>query len=248
MNELRPFALTIAGHDPSGGAGITADVKAFEVHKVIGFSVNTGLTFQNEKEFKAINWVESEDILFQIDMLFQRHLIDHVKIGLIENLEVLNQVVDLLLDYNPSVKIIWDPILSASAGFQFHDAIKREELFMVCEKVHLITPNIPEIESLMKRDAYEGAKELSQFCNVLLKGGHNNDDEVKDILFMENGSVELAGQRSKYLKHGTGCVLSASITANLANGKDLESSCKDAKEYIKRFIESNDSLLGWHLN
>ena len=249
MDKLRPYVLTIAGHDPSGGAGITADVKVFEMHRTQSFSVPTALTFQNESEFKAVNWVPLEDVKFQIDLIFAKHLVDHVKIGLIESIDELAAVVDHLLDWNSEVKIIWDPITAASSGFKFHDVIKQEQLYVIAKKLFMITPNQQEMQVLMpNKPAKAGAKELSQFCNVLLKGGHNEDDEVKDVLFQRDGSTALAGKRSHFDKHGTGCVLSASITANLANGQEVVNSCSMAKDYIERFINSNDTLLGYHSN
>ena len=249
MESLRPYVLTIAGHDPSGGAGITADVKVFEVHKTQGFSVPTALTFQNEFEFKAVNWVPIDDVKFQLDLLFSKHLVDHVKIGLVESIDELEALVDHILDWNSEAKIIWDPITKASLGFKFHDVIKQEQLFVIAKKLFLITPSEEEIEVLMpNKNGREGAKELSEFCNVLLKGGHNEEAEIKDILFLENGSIALAGKRSHFDKHGAGCVLSASITANLANGQDITDACRLAKDYIERFINSNDTLLGYHSN
>lgn len=249
MKKERPYVLSIAGHDPSGGAGITADVKAFEMHKTQGFSVATALTFQNENEFKAVTWVDVKDILLQVDLLFDKHQIDFVKIGLIESLDTLHKIVVHLKKLNPSVRIIWDPITSASAGFIFHDTIQQEKLYMICDHLYLVTPNADEIQKMMPQfETEHGAKQLSAFCNVLLKGGHNSDDEVKDILFQENGLIVLGGTRSQLSKHGTGCVLSASILANMANGLDLNGACKDAKHYIERFINSNETLLGYHLN
>lgn len=249
MSKNRPYVLTIAGHDPSGGAGVLADVKTFEQNKVNGFSVTTSLTLQDENEFVAIKWVGFQMIKDQIDILFQNHQIDFVKIGLIDDLAVLAKTINLLRLHNPEIFIAWDPIVKSSTGFDFHETFSTSDLTEVLGGIDLVTPNRPEMEVLIPNmEVHDGAKYISKFCNVLLKGGHNDDIVSEDILFRENGSISLTGTRSPYKKHGTGCVLSASIVANLANGDDLFEACKKAKQYIEKFINSNPTMLGYHLN
>lgn len=249
MSKKRPYVLTIAGHDPSGGAGVLADIKTFEKNEVVGFSVTTSLTLQDENTFVAIKWVGFELIKEQIEVLYRSHEINFVKIGLIDNLEVLKKTVLYLREKNPKVFIVWDPIIKASTGFEFHKIFSRKDLIEILKEIDLLTPNREEMESLMEgMEVYDGAKYVSQFCGVLLKGGHNDDVVSEDILFNEQVAVSITGKRSPYKKHGTGCVLSACIVSNLAKGEDLLTACRSAKDYIERFINSNPTMLGYHLN
>src|SRR5688572_10171990 len=121
MTKKRPFALSIAGFDPSSGAGVTADLKTFEAHKVQGLGVCTAITFQNDNEFDGLEWLTKEKLQAQLEPLFRKFKIRTAKIGLIRNLETLNWLVDYLLSKNPEMRIIWDPFLKASAGFTFHE-------------------------------------------------------------------------------------------------------------------------------
>ena len=122
-NPKRPYVLSIAGFDPSGGAGVLADVKTFEANKVYGFGVMSALTFQNDSEFEKVEWIPLEKIMEQISVLQKRFQFEYIKIGLIENLEVLNQLILNLKSNISNPKIIWDPILKATAGFDFHNEI-----------------------------------------------------------------------------------------------------------------------------
>ena len=124
----RPIVLSIAGFDPSGGAGLLADIKTIESHKVYGLGVLTCSTLQNELVFKEINWLETAYIKNQIKLLHQVSKIEVVKIGLVKSLKSLKKITQYLLELNPFVKIIWDPILSSSSGFVFH---KKECCFPV---------------------------------------------------------------------------------------------------------------------
>lgn len=247
MEEERLQVLSIAGFDPSGGAGILADIKTFESNKVYGLGVCSAITFQNDKEFEGVNWVKEEDILYQLEVLLKRLPVKWVKIGLIENLSVLKNILVFLKQHNSEVKIVWDPILKASAGFEFHKEINRKELIDVCIDLYLITPNFSEIKVLVPEMGEEdGAEFLSNYCNVLLKGGHRPNDKAIDILFENKESTHFEAEKIKGEKHGTGCVLSSSILTNLAKGYDLQEACKEGKEYVTDFINSDTSLLGFH--
>src|ERR1700729_4382873 len=109
--SLRPYVLSIAGFDPSGGAGILADIKTFEAQQTLGLGVCSALTYQTENTFEGVTWVNKDTIIKQLAPLLKAYSIDYVKIGLIENMEVLNSIIDYLLGKNPSMRIIWDPIL-----------------------------------------------------------------------------------------------------------------------------------------
>ncbi len=249
MSTKRPYALSIAGFDPSGGAGILADIKTFESNKVYGLGVISANTFQNDTEFKNADWVSVEKIIEQIAILRKRFEFEYVKIGLIENLEVLNTIISYLNSsiYNP--KIIWDPILKASAGFEFHNGLDRNLLEKICKQLFLITPNVPEALLLGSLQNAEGnAKHLSTCCHVFLKGGHAEKKVGYDTLFLKEGKQFSFRPKIKNIfpKHGSGCVLSSAITANLVKGEDLHRACLKAKQYTEFFLSSNKTLLGYH--
>lgn len=247
MNSDRPYVLSIAGFDPSGGAGILADIKAFEMCKSMGLGVCTAITFQNDVEFDGLNWVNLADIKKQIEILFRKFQIDWVKIGLIQNMEVLNEIVLLLKHLNAQIKIIWDPIIKASAGFTFHSEINQPVLISILENIFLVTPNLEEIKKLAPaNDENNAIENLSSFCNVLLKGGHSKNGVAEDVLHEKHKKSSITGKMINGDKHGTGCVLSAVILAHLSKGKNLKEACEAAKSYINEFILSNKSLLGYH--
>jgi hydroxymethylpyrimidine/phosphomethylpyrimidine kinase len=258
MPDSRPHVLSIAGFDPSAGAGVLADVKTFEHCNVSGMGVISALTVQNDLEFKKVEWLKISQIIEQIEMLQRRTQFEFIKIGLIENLETLIQIIEYIRinpeshpdSYrDPNPKIIWDPILKASAGFEFHKNVNRELLEKVCGQLYLITPNVPEALLLGQyADAEKNAEYLSRFCNVYLKGGHKQDKPGLDILYTADGKrIELQpGSGNVFPKHGSGCVLSSAIAAGLAKGLEMEHACAEAKKYVTGFLESNDSLLGYH--
>ncbi|OFY85053.1 MAG: hypothetical protein A3F72_04730 [Bacteroidetes bacterium RIFCSPLOWO2_12_FULL_35_15] len=252
-SNTRPYVLTIAGFDPSAGAGILADIKTFEANKVYGLGVPSALTFQNDIEFNQVEWISLDKIISQIALLQKRFQIEYIKIGLIENLEVLFQLISYFKTLPESKiqnpKFIWDPILKASAGYEFHKDVNKELVQTICKEIYLITPNIPEALILgTADDALKNAEQLQQFCNVYLKGGHAIDNKGKDYLFTNEGKLFSFKPKTKevFQKHGSGCVLSSAITANLAKGIKIHPACLRAKEYTSNFLGSNKSLLGYH--
>jgi thiamine-phosphate pyrophosphorylase len=246
----RNLALSIAGFDPSSGAGINADIKTFEQNKVQGLGVNTAITYQNEKEFYGVDWLTFEQISKQIQSVFREHKPKFVKIGLIENITVLRKTVNLLKELNSEVKIIWDPILKASANFIFHKGLNKNEIFLLLKDIYLTTPNIPECESIFETtDANEiqSIIRTQNTCKVLIKGGHSLSDSVNDILVERSTISNFNGKRlANKDKHGTGCVLSSAICSNLANGNNLNIAIKKAKTYVTQYIDSNNLMLGYH--
>ncbi len=250
MEANRPIVLSIAGFDPSGGAGLLADIKTFEQHTVYGLGISTAQTLQTEDEFISIRWEQEQDILKSIETMLSRYEVKAVKIGIVENIRVLERIVSLVHHKNNSIKIVWDTVIKSSSGFSFwNNALDNEQLYQTLSKVYLITPNYNEAIQLMPlaSDAKEGAKKLLTYCNVLLKGGHNEEEKGVDFLYTKNSIKRLEGNTdAMFAKHGSGCVLSAAITANLALGADLITACKKAKQYIEQFLSSNKSLLGYH--
>lgn len=245
----RPYGLSIAGFDPSGGAGLVADAKTMEAHGVYGLTVATAITVQHESVFKQVEWVNQELILAQIELLFEQYTIAYCKIGLIENWAVLARVTNLLYRLNPTIKIIMDPIFRASAGFNFHENSQLTRLKQYLDKIYLLTPNALELASFGAEglDLMEVAQDLATYCHVLYKGGHNEVQKGTDFL-LEDGRLHslLPLGEVLYEKHGSGCVLSAAIVSNLALGRNLLEACQNAKQYITAFLNSNATLLGEH--
>lgn len=248
MPGSRVPVLSIAGYDPSGGAGLLADCKTFESHKVLGMGVCTALTYQNDREFDDIQWTKPEDILRQLEILNRQFQFKYIKIGLIENLEVLLQVIDYLIDVRPGSKVVLDPIFKASAGFDFHQGIAQEQFLAIAQKIYMLTPNWDEMQKIFpKKEVKKGAAYLSQYCKVYLKGGHNPAELGKDFLYHKDQVYPLNPKtKNPSPKHGSGCVLSSAITANLARDYPLLKACLKAKGYISKFLDSNPTLLGYH--
>jgi hydroxymethylpyrimidine/phosphomethylpyrimidine kinase len=241
-----PYALSIAGFDPSAGAGVLADVKTFEANGVYGFGVVTALTWQNDIEFENVEWVTVEKIIEQIAVLLRRFEIRFIKIGLIENIEVLDVLVQFLKTNISEAIIIYDPIIKASAGFTFH---MEPTLFHdVLQQVYCITPNIPEAEWLYgKTELNEKLERQSETVNIYLKGGHNDESTATDMLFTADHTYVFANDRLEHgAKHGSGCVLSAALTAQLALGKELPDAAELANLYTHQYLASSDTLLGFH--
>ncbi len=244
----RPNILTIAGFDPSNGAGLTADIKTFEVLKCYGFSVCTANTIQNDVAFNACHWMPITVILEQVSVLFNRFEIDYVKIGIVENWETLSVIIEKLLSLNPNVKIVLDPILQSSSNFDFHGS-NNEILDGLLSKIYLITPNYNEIAALYpEKSIEETVRYISSQTNLFLKGGHNENAIGSDELFNTSGKQFSLQAKLKNCseKHGSGCVLSSAITSYLALGFPLLKACYRGKRYTEKFLSSNKSLLGFH--
>ena len=249
MRKERPCVLSIAGFDPCGGAGILADCKTFEQHKVSGMGVVTGITFQNDSEFEGVKWTDPDEITKQIEALSRKFKFEYVKIGMIEDLDCLEKTVKRCKLQVRDCKIIWDPIIKASAGFEIHKSFEKERLIPILKNIFLLTPNTDEIKILSgENDEMKAGKELSKYCHVFLKGGHSKEKPGRDLLFTTDGKIFpfRAKKISSYPKHGSGCVLSSAITANLAGGNNLQRSCLKAKDYVTKFLMSNKTLLGYH--
>lgn len=247
MAEDRICVLSIAGFDPSGGAGILADIKSFEANKVCGMSAVSAITFQNDTEFDSVKWVTTNDILKQVSVLQKRFEFNFIKIGLIKDLKTLNEIISFLPIAN--CKMVWDPIIKASAGFEFHNNFNKEKMFLLLKNIFLITPNTDEVKFLTGiNNPMEAAKELSKHCNVLLKGGHSVEEQGVDYLFTQTKIEKIVPTQNNNIsqKHGSGCVLSSAIAANLAKGNDLITSCRNAKKYVEQFLASSPTLLGVH--
>ncbi len=248
LDSKKYFALSIAGFDPCGGAGVLADIKTFEANNVYGLGVCSSITFQNDNTFVGLEWLSFENIINQLDPLFDKYVIDVVKIGLIESLDVFAKLISYLKRKNKDIKIIWDPILKASAGFQFHTDVKKDLLNSISENIHLITPNWPEAQNLFGTTDKSFLKNQVA-CAIYLKGGHASYSSALDCLFDKNTEFHFeSAWIEKGEKHGSGCVLSAAIAANIAKKQSLNEACKNAKSYVSLFLASTENLLGFHFD
>lgn len=248
MKKNRPYVLSIAGYDASAGAGVLADVKTFEAIGVYGLAVTTCITYQNDQKFEGVHWLSKKKIKNQLYPILDAYKIEYIKIGLIENLEVLSEIIQLLETYNASVKIIWDPILRASAGFDFHKKIPKKLGQHILESINFVTPNWNEVTLLSnEKDIIAGAEKIAKYCNVYLKGGHNIETPATDMIWI-NKKLDILHPKNitELSKHGTGCVLSSALAAYLALGNSMHASCEKAKAYTYQFLISNESNLGYH--
>lgn len=246
-----PVVMSIAGFDPSSGAGVTADLKTFENCGVYGLGICSGITFQNQDSYEGTRWTAWEDIRRQCELQFVKNRPQYVKIGLIENFETLDTLTAYLHDRLPEVRIIWDPILKASAGFCFHDSNDEQnirKLNTILNRIYLLTPNSEEVRQLFGHSSIEKLRDIcrSHHLNLLWKGGHDDGNLSTDRLITPDRVYSFAVKRGKYGKHGTGCVLSSVITASLAQSFTLPDACSKAQVYISSFIDSNNSKLGFH--
>lgn len=233
-------ALTIAGSDSSGGAGIQADIKTMTVNGVYAMSVITALTAQNTTGVRSVMNVTPEFLEEQMDCVFTDIRPDAVKIGMLPSAELMRAVAGKLREYG-AVRIVVDPVMVATSGSRLmeEDAVQvmKEELFPLAD---VITPNLPEAEVLSGRtivteqEMEDAAAWIGQTCRtaVLLKGGHQRND-ANDLLYRDGSLRWFRGKRIMNPNtHGTGCTLSSAIAANLAKGFSLEESVERAKEYL----------------
>jgi hydroxymethylpyrimidine/phosphomethylpyrimidine kinase len=247
----RPSVLVVAGYDQSAGAGVLSDVKTLEAHGVYGYAAITGLTFQNDREIRRVDWLRLEEIIEQIDLCFASAAFDWVKIGITPSMGMAGAIIDHIRKYNPKVRIVLDPVIRASSGQAFWGELT-EEWLSLAARCYLITPNWEEIGWLYPDEDIErrcAAMTKEGDLHIYLKGGHNREHPGRDYLWTNGEAEQLdAVEREGTIspKHGSGCVLSSALTANLALGYPLPIAAERAKRYIERFLGSNLTLLGWH--
>ncbi|WP_242203279.1 hydroxymethylpyrimidine/phosphomethylpyrimidine kinase [Aestuariivivens insulae] len=249
MQHDKKYILSIAGLDPSSGAGLTQDIKTFEAHGLYGLSVCTAITVQNDTEFKQCIWTAPKVISAQIKVLFERFQITTVKIGIVQSWGILLDILAQLKRLNPEINIVLDPIFKASAGFDFHTKESQTLLDAIWKYCGIITPNYEEIQSLYPNlNVQDTIEHISSLTNIYLKGGHRVDQKGWDELY-HNKIVKVnvpPKVETVFNKHGSGCVLSSALASNLALDIPLEDACKLAKYYTEQFLNSNSSLLGTH--
>ncbi len=247
MGKLRPYTIAFAGFDPSAGAGLLADIKTMEQNGSYGMGVCTALTIQNDIDFEQCQWTSLMTIIDQYKCLAKRFSFIGAKIGLVKDLDTTQEIISYLKKDNPNIKVVWDPILKASAGFDFNNISNTQQFKEVCTQTSLITPNVPEAQLLFGKELNETLLlDYSNKFSILLKGGHSTKKGT-DILFNkgEKHMIETTkGTLSS--KHGSGCVLSSAICALLSQQHQIIDSCTKGKLYIEQVLSSNNTLLGYH--
>ena len=234
-------ALTIAGSDSSGGAGIQADIKTMTMNGVFAMSAVTALTAQNTTGVTDILEATPEFLAAELDAVFTDIRPDAVKVGMVSSAGLIELIAAKLREYGAR-HVVVDPVMVATSGAKLlrDDAIGTLKAALL-PLAEVVTPNIPEAEILSgleikgAEDMEAAARKISAEygCAVLCKGGHNLND-ANDLLVLTDGSAAwFNGQRiDNPNTHGTGCTLSSAIAANLAKGQDLETAVATAKEYL----------------
>ena len=244
-------ALSIAGSDPSGGAGIQADIKTFHAHGVFGMSAITAVTVQNTQKVYSVHPINADIVFNQIVCLFEDAEIHGIKIGMVYDAKQIKAVVNAL----NSVKlppVVLDPVMLSKNGHQLlkNSAIDTliKYLFPITD---VVTPNIDEAEVLVKKkinsidDMKDSAYDIMNMGanNVVIKGGHLKSHPGTDIFY---DGINLTVLRDQWIDtintHGTGCTFSSAITANMARGKTLSEAVIDAKTYITKAIKHSISI------
>jgi hydroxymethylpyrimidine/phosphomethylpyrimidine kinase len=234
----RPYVLSIAGIDPSAGAGLLADIKVLEQVEVYGLGIPTANTIQTEKQFFANQWLPSSFIIGGVKTMLESYRIKSVKIGIIENDNVLLEIVKAIKNHDEKIIIIWDPVMKSSTEYNFQDQWELSNELL--KRIDIVTPNKEEWLTMHFKDNIESA--------VVLKGGHDKEKPGHDTLIYQNRKVEIPPQTDLQIaaKHGSGCVFSSALAGFMAKGEDLENACRSAKIYTEQFLASNTGQLGYH--
>lgn len=244
--------LSIAGSDPSGGAGIQGDLKTFSANKVYGMSVITALTAQNTRGVSEVHLVPANFVADQMQAILDDIRVDAIKIGMLANANIIGAVADVLRSY-PDIPVVLDPIMIAKGGRSLLEdaavSMLKEQLFPLTD---LLTPNLPEAASLLGKEIAQTRAEIESQGRalltlgvnaVLMKGGHFAVDDSPDLLVSSTELIWFEGQRvATKNTHGTGCTLSATLAAELAKGATLENAVHQAKSYLLGAIRAADSL------
>jgi len=249
---MTAIAVTIAGSDSSGGAGIQADLKTFSALGVYGASVITALTAQNTKGVTGIRDVPPEFIGEQIDAVFSDLVVDAVKIGMLSTAAAIQAVTEGL-DRHGQTKVVLDPVMVATSGDRLLQPDAVEMLVqLLIPRALVITPNLPEAAALLGRPIAESEHAMRGQAErlillgakaVLIKGGHGTGAESIDLLVGHDTVLRLAAPRIETQStHGTGCTLSSAIAAGLAKGLPLQDAAREAKDFVTGAIAAANRL------
>ena len=251
-----PIALTIAGSDSSGGAGIQADLKTFSALGVYGASVITALTAQNTKEVRDIHDPPASFVRTQLGVVFSDLNIRSVKTGMLSQPDVIRTIAEFLEGHS-GIPVVVDPVMvsKSSATLLAPEAIDVLKTELI-PRAAVITPNIPEASILLSRSVKEVQKERKDACKelfdlgakaVVLKGGHGTGALSEDLFYDGQSVTSLPAPRINTTNtHGTGCTFASAIAAHLAHGKPALSATRFAKEYITGAIAAANSLKVGH--
>jgi hydroxymethylpyrimidine/phosphomethylpyrimidine kinase len=251
-----PIALTIAGSDSSGGAGIQADLKTFAALGVYGASAISALTAQNTKGVIRIHPVPAEFVFAQIDAVFVDLAVNAVKIGMVSQRDVIETIAASLTRWQPK-HVVLDPVMVATSGDRLlaPDAIDALRQVLI-PRADIITPNLPEAAALLDEPLAvteseieaQGRRLLALGCKaVLIKGGHGSGEQSTDYFITADRVIALSAPRvATKNTHGTGCTLSSAIAAGLAKGQDMETAVRAAKDYVSAAIAAADHFSVGH--
>ncbi len=246
-----PEVLTIAGHDPSSGAGLISDALTIQGLSARPITVTSVLTIQDEGEFNSLISIPDDNVINTLTFLLERgHIPYSAKIGMLSSLNLVLDIAIKLKEYGVK-HIIWDPVLSASAGKEntILYELKHEVIEEILSVITLITPNVHESILIFGTDNPIKLREIAKkrACSILLKGGHtSNKFKATDILIshMWDNYIEFDVPRTCADKHGTGCMLSASIAAHLSLGYTLEQACRQSQFCVDEYRRSSNKLIG----
>jgi hydroxymethylpyrimidine/phosphomethylpyrimidine kinase len=244
-------ALTIAGFDGSGGAGLQADLKTFSALGCYGMTVVTALAIQNTMGVSNCYPVAVEAVEEQLESIFNDIIPDVIKIGMLFNQDIILLVARFLSKYAKTIPIVIDPVMVAKSGDRLLQIDAQEALkYELLKLATIVTPNLDEATVICGKtiQAKEDMLIAGQEClnlgakATLIKGGHLNGDRCSDLLYTPDGHYWLDSKRIKTKNtHGTGCTLSAAIAAKLAGGVKLYPSCIEAKDYLTNALKSFQS-------
>jgi hydroxymethylpyrimidine/phosphomethylpyrimidine kinase len=248
-------ALTIAGSDSGGGAGIQADLKTFAAHGVFGMTAITAITAQNTLGVSAVHTVPADIVVAQIEAVVSDIGVDAIKTGMLATAAIVEAVAAAIVDLDLP-RVVIDPVMVAKGGARLLDAdaieAMKTELF---RRAMVITPNAAEAEALTGLEvrtlaqAHAAARALRALgpAAVLVKGGHLPGEEAVDVLFDGSSAIELRAPRIRTTStHGTGCTFASAIAANLALGAALPEAARRAKDYLTEAIRRAEPLGGGH--
>lgn len=244
-------ALTIAGSDSGGGAGIQADLKTFAALEVHGLSAITSVTAQNTRGVNEVSDLEAEFVGEQIDTIMKDFDVEWAKTGMLSNTDIIDMIIEEAEEYD--LNLVVDPVMVAASGASLLQKNALPALKDLIGRAMVVTPNIEEAKKLadMKIEDTDQMREAAEKIarlgpeNILIKGGHLDESKIHNILLQKNEFVEFETERVPVSDvHGTGCTFSAAITAELAKGSDLPSSVKKAGDFMVSAIERRLSLGG----
>ena len=244
----RPCVLVFAGLDPSGGAGVQADIEAIAAMGAHALTIVTTLTVQDNDHVKAVHAVDASILREQVRVLCEKFQIAAIKIGIAgsqDNVNVIAQTISRLRQHTPDLPVVLDPVLASGHG----DALSREDAMAMMRPLQslatLITPNLPEAMRLCDGEtslAAQASKLLRFTPHVLIKGGHSEGDEITNTWFSASNEQSWRWPRLAGGFHGSGCTLASAITACLAIGQDMQQALSTSQRWVQVSLSNAYSI------